>query len=123
MSDLTHIIAGCINNDQRCQTAFYNAYQPLIRGFILKRMQSDEFLDDIVSMTFERAFAKMALYKGTGTMEGWLLTIVRHCMFEVIKKSNKEEASGLCYPENLSYIADINEIYFGDSTSELSTND
>ena len=123
MSDINYVIAGCVKNDQRSQTVFYNTYQSKIRGYIIKKMGSDEYVDEILSMTFERAFAKMHLFNGTGSIEGWLLTIVRHCMYEVINKITKQKSTRTFYTEHVGYLAEVNEICFTDSTSEFHTNE
>ncbi len=120
MCDINQIIVGCIKNDQRSQTEFYNLFHNNLRRYIVKRMRSDDYVDEILSLTFERAFAKMHLYKGTGSIEGWLKIMVRHCMYDLINKKVKERSTGTVYIE---YIAEMGNIYFSDTSSDFHTTD
>lgn len=86
-------------------------------------MRSDEYVDELISMTFERALAKIHLFNGSGSVEGWLITILRHCMYEVIVKEQKQKSSGTYYPENFDYVAEVNDIFVTDSTSQFNTSD
>jgi RNA polymerase sigma-70 factor (ECF subfamily) len=125
MTDLTFMINGCIKKDHRSETLFYNTYQTRVRYFVIKKMKTNEYVDEIISMTFERALNKIHLYSGTGSIVSWLFTIVRHVMFEVINKIDKRKLSGVSYkkPEHLNLIAEVNNIWSTDSSSELVVND
>jgi RNA polymerase sigma-70 factor (ECF subfamily) len=89
MRDLTQVIDGCLKNDRQSQNEFYNMYSSILRGSIIKRMKSDECVDELLSLTFQRAFAKLHLYDWRGSITGWLLTILKHNISDYIKAKNR----------------------------------
>jgi len=116
------IIYGCKNNDPRSQVELYNTYKSFVHGFVIKRMKTSEYVDEITSMVFERVFAKINQFNGINNLRPWISVIVKRVMYEVIVKIKKEQSSPLVYTKSYDWLLD-NDDTLRDNSNDLHYSD
>lgn len=75
---LEELIAGCVDNDRRCQEQLYKRYFELALRIVKRYTKDEETQLHIINEGFLRAFTKISHYKGTGSFEGWLSKLIFH---------------------------------------------
>ena len=84
------LIAGCVDNDRRCQEMLYKKHFDLALRIVRRYTSDEETQLHIVNEGFLRVFTKISNYKGTGSFEGWLSKLVFH---EVSNHFRKKQSS------------------------------
>ena len=69
------LIGRARSGDQRAFEALYTANAPKIRELVARRTGADFELDDLVQVTFTRAFLKLESFRGDSSFSTWLFRI------------------------------------------------
>lgn len=80
------IIAGCKNNDRKCQEQLYRSYFPTMMSMAMRYMQDKERASSIVNDGFLKIFTKIDTYENRGSFEGWMRRIVFRCLSDAVRK-------------------------------------
>ena len=75
---LEELIAGCVDNDRRCQEMMYKRYFDLALRIVRRYTNDHETQLHIINEGFLRVFTKISNYEGTGSFEGWLGKLIFH---------------------------------------------
>jgi RNA polymerase sigma-70 factor (ECF subfamily) len=94
---LQEIINGCIENDRKCQEILYKMYYTKFKNIIRNHIKDQGKLEEILNDGFLRIFKKIHIYENAGSFDGWMLKIIKHSMFDYIKKYKKHTA--VCFAE------------------------
>ena len=94
---LQEIINGCIENDRKCQEILYKMYYTKFKNIIRNHIKDQGKLEEILNDGFLRIFKKIHTYENDGSFDGWMLKIIKHSMFDYIKKYQKHTA--VCFAE------------------------
>ena len=74
--DESELVARCLRNNRLAQRELYDRFAGKMLGVALRYVKGREDAEEIVAMAFSKAFAKLADFKGLGSLEGWIRTIV-----------------------------------------------
>lgn len=69
------LIGRALEGDQGAYEAIYKAYQPRIYGMIAPRTGGRDDVEDLVQMTFIRAFQALGSFRGKAAFSTWLTRI------------------------------------------------
>jgi len=70
------IIKGCIAGDRASQAKIYHAYSRKMMGVCMWYAKSREEAEEILQDGFMRVFTYIRSFKGTGSFEGWIRSII-----------------------------------------------
>ena len=92
------LIPGALKGDQRAFEALYKAYRPRIYATILRRISDRDEAEDLVQMTFMRAFRSLKGFRGDAAFSTWLTQIAlnvcaSHLRERIVRKGY--EAAGV----------------------------
>jgi RNA polymerase sigma factor (sigma-70 family) len=92
------LIKQCIAGKRRYQELLYKKFSRKMMGICFRYSKNREEAEDFLQDAFIKIFGKLGQYKGEGSLEGWLRTIVLHTVFESRRKNTR------------IFFTDINEI-------------
>ena len=111
-------VQGCCENDRQCQENLYRHYFDSMVRLVKRYTRDDDHIISIVNDGFLKAFKNIEHYNFTGSLEGWLRTIVfralsdhfrkRKSDFKMVPLLNKDEISQNDGPSGL-YFEDLLE--------------
>lgn len=105
MSD-QELLAGCLKKNADAQRALFAKYGERMMGLCLRYAGSREEAQDYLQEGFIKVFDKLSQYTGSGSLGGWISTVMVNTALIQLRKKKRE-----------GYSEDIDEIY------SLSTND
>ena len=76
-------------NDTRAFGILVGRHQSQIRNFLRKLTRDEQLADDLSQDTFIHAWDKIAGYKGTGSVIGWLLKVAYTTFLQSKRKSRR----------------------------------
>ncbi len=76
-------------NDTRAFGLLVERHQSHVRNFLRKLTRDDQLADDLSQDTFMHAWDKIAGYKGTGSVIGWLLKVAYTTFLQSKRKSRR----------------------------------
>lgn len=88
-------------NNQIAFTKLYNKYNRVIYNTIYNIVKNKDVADDILSVTFTKAFAKLDTYVNPISFEMWLKTIGINASIDYIRKVKKEQTNQYVDDENV----------------------
>ncbi len=85
-----------LSNERSAQSEFYHKYAGKMFSLTLRYVSSRQDAQEIVNTSFLTAIRSIKSYKGSGSLEGWLRTIVKrtaidHCRKYIFKIPAKSE--------------------------------
>lgn len=83
------MIQGCRENLASAQEAVYARYSPTMLGVCYRYAKSREDAEDMLQEGFIKVFSQIHQFKGEGSFEGWIRTIVVHTCINQLKKNKK----------------------------------
>jgi RNA polymerase sigma factor (sigma-70 family) len=83
------IIEGCKKHDREAQKCLYKLYCTKMNAISFRYTGSYEDAKDVVHDSFLHVFNKISLYKGIGSLEGWIRKIVVNKSIDFVNKKNK----------------------------------
>jgi len=105
MSD-QELLAGCLKKNADAQRALFAKYGERMMGLCLRYAGSREEAQDYLQEGFIKVFDKLSQYNGSGSLGGWISTVMVNTALIQLRKKKRE-----------GYSEDIDEMY------DLSTND
>jgi RNA polymerase sigma factor (sigma-70 family) len=70
------LLNGCIEGDRLCQAKLYARYAPAMLRICLWYAGSREEAEEILQDGFMRVFCYLRMYKGEGSLEGWIRKVM-----------------------------------------------
>lgn len=97
------------NGDESAFTPLYNKYYNLIRYIIFTFVKNTDVTDDLVSVTFTKAFQKIGSYVNPISFEMWLKTIANNTAIDYIRKTKDQQTDqSIDTPDNcLQLVSDM----------------
>ncbi len=83
------MVQGCAKNDRRAQEALYRKYFPKMMGLTMYLVKDREKSLEIVNQGFLRVYQKIHTFRGEGSLEGWIKTLMLRARADYFKKDNK----------------------------------
>lgn len=103
-----HLIRRAQNGDQSAFDVLYRTYAPKIHNLIVSRTGTDE-ADDLVQITFIRAFQKIHSFRGEAAFMTWLTRIAINVCYSHWQ-ARKTRAARFDTTENPEYIPDASQM-------------
>lgn len=113
------LVSGCIDNDRRCQEAFYRQFFPAMHRMCRRYSSKDEEVLEILNSGFLRVFTKLHTYSFKGSLEGWVRRIMFHSIADYYRKSTNKKVHFLEIEEWDASInaKSLDSLYFDDVIS------
>lgn len=70
------LLQGCLRGNRAAQKALYDQYSPKMYPICLRYMKHHEDAEDVLVAAFTKIFTRLSQYKGEGSFEGWMKTII-----------------------------------------------
>lgn len=90
---LLDLIKQAKEGKQAAFTKLYEKYKSTIRTTILQVVKNNDVADDLLSVTFHKAFSKIDSYINHISFEMWLKTIAINSSIDYIRRTKKENAN------------------------------
>ena len=90
---LLDLIKQAKEGKQAAFTKLYEKYKSTIRTTILQVVKNNDVADDLLSVTFHKAFSKIDRYVNPISFEMWLKTIAINSSIDYIRRTKKENAN------------------------------
>jgi len=82
LADCHHfLIKGCIAGDRASQARLYNLYARKMMGVCMWYARNKEEAEEILQDGFMRVFSYIHKFRGDGSLEGWIRTIMVNAAF------------------------------------------
>ena len=86
-----NIIDQAKHGDEKAFNQLYNRYCKLIRYIIFDIVKDDIITQDLVSVTFTKAFSKLDFYRNPISFEAWLKTIAVNTTIDYLRHTMDED--------------------------------
>ena len=83
------LIEGCLRGDRSAQQQLYDLYSPKMYALCCRYLRDPMQAEDALVTAFTRVLKKMDQYKGVGSLEGWIKTIVIREALAIIRKNQQ----------------------------------
>ena len=83
------MIKGCCENLASAQDAVYRRYSPVMLGVCYRYAKSREDAEDMLQEGFIKVFNQIHQFRGDGSFEGWIRSIIVRTCINHIKKNKK----------------------------------
>ena len=83
--ELDDIIIGCKAGISRYQTSMYEMFRNKMFLLVRRYVNCPYIAEEVMNDGFVRAYAKIQMFEGTGSFEGWLRKIVFHAVADAVK--------------------------------------
>ena len=87
--DEQDLIKNCLTGNQRAQKTLFDSFAPKMMGVCLRYMKNVEQAEDALQDGFVKVFSKLNLYKGDGSLEGWVRRVIVNTCLDQIRKQAK----------------------------------
>lgn len=84
---LKGIWEGCLNNERKQEELFYKILAPRMMAVCLRYAHDRDEAQDILQEGFIKAFKNRHLYRGEGSLEGWVRRIMVHAAISRFRKA------------------------------------
>ncbi|HEY9659182.1 MAG TPA: sigma-70 family RNA polymerase sigma factor [Allocoleopsis sp.] len=81
------IIDGCLRGERSAQQKLYDFYSPKMYGICCRYLRDPMQAEDALVSAFTRILKKISQYKGEGSLEAWIKTIVIREALAIIRKN------------------------------------
>ena len=82
------IVQGCIRQDRKAQRALYERFSSRMFAVCMRYSRSREEAEDLLQEGFITLFAKIGMYSGTGSLEGWMRKIFVNAALMKLRKAD-----------------------------------
>jgi RNA polymerase sigma-70 factor (ECF subfamily) len=82
------LVKGCIRADAYAQKRLYDLYSPKMYAICCRYLKDPMEAEDVLISAFTRILQKISQYKGEGSLEAWIKTIVIREALTSIRKSH-----------------------------------
>lgn len=90
------LVQGCLREDRKCQEVLYSRYARRMYAVCLRYARHALEAQDVLQDGWVRVFDKLHLYRGEGSLEGWIRrTMVHTAISNYRKKSFQMERFGM----------------------------
>lgn len=90
------LVQGCLREDRKCQEVLYSRYARRMYAVCLRYARHALEAQDVLQDGWVRVFDKLNLYRGEGSLEGWIRrTMVHTAISNYRKKSFQMERFGM----------------------------
>ena len=90
------LVQGCLREDKKCQEALYSRYARRMYAVCLRYARHALEAQDVLQDGWVRVFDKLHMFRGEGSLEGWIRrTMVHTAISNYRKKSFQNERFGL----------------------------
>ncbi len=83
------LLAGCLRNEERSYSKFYNLFKAKMYGMCLRYAQSDVEAQEFLQEGFIEVFKSLKNYNNTGSLEGWVRKVILNVSLQHIRKNMK----------------------------------
>ena len=83
------LIEGCLRGDRSAQQRLYDLHSPKMYALCCRYLRDPMQAEDALVTAFTRVLKKMDQYKGAGSLEGWIKTIVIREALAIIRKNQQ----------------------------------
>ena len=83
------LIEGCLRGDRSAQQRLYDLHSPKMYALCCRYLRDPMQAEDALVTAFTRVLKKMDQYKGVGSLEGWIKTIVIREALAIIRKNQQ----------------------------------
>lgn len=80
------LIAGCIREDPKSQRRLYEIFSGKMFSLCLRYLKDEKDAEDVLISGFVKVFKCLKQYKGEGSLEGWIRTIMVNESLGFIRK-------------------------------------
>ncbi len=80
------LIIGCLKDNAACQLELYNRYCNKLYAVCLRYARNKSDAPDLLQDGFVKVFSNLSQYKGNGSFEGWMRTIMRNTALRAYQK-------------------------------------
>ena len=112
----TELIQGCKRQKAKTQRELYDKYSAIMLGLCRRYVKDVQEAEDVMIKGFMKVFAKINLYEGKGSFEGWIKRIMIHEALSYLRRNKS------MYLETEIEAAD-KELDFDRLTNELEAKD
>lgn len=112
--DEDNLIRQAKLGDQKAFSMLYDRHKPLIRYIIFDIVKNDDVADDLLSVTFTKAFSRIDSYVNPISFELWLKSIAVNTSIDYIRHTKNEKQN---------HYIDSEDNYIQLQDSELSAED
>jgi len=81
------LIEGCLRGDHSAQQKLYDFYSPKMYALCCRYLKDSMQAEDALVTAFTRILKKINQYKGVGSLEAWIKTIVIREALAIIRKN------------------------------------
>ena len=79
------LIKKCIRNDRMCQRVLYEKYKVAMFSTAYRITNDFDLAHDVLQEAFVKVFGNLRKYRGTGSLGGWIKTIVVRAAIKELK--------------------------------------
>lgn len=80
------LVKGLRNKDRKSQSECYNMYVGKMYTVALRYTSSTEDAKEVINTAFLKVFSSIESFKGSGSFEGWIRTIVKRASIDHCRK-------------------------------------
>ncbi len=80
------LLKGCQREDRKFQKLLYKKFAPLMYSICLGYTSERSMAQDILQEGFIKVFKNIKLFKGTGSLEGWIRRIITNTAIDYLRK-------------------------------------
>ena len=83
------LVKGCKEGNEKCRRLLYEQYSPVLMGICLRYTKNEMEAEDLLHDAFIKIFTKLDSYRGEGSFEGWMKTIMINTAIDYQRKYKK----------------------------------
>jgi RNA polymerase sigma-70 factor, ECF subfamily len=100
----SELVLRLCQGDEKAFEELYNSHKRQVWLYCLKIVGDKDLASDIFQETFIRVHEKIAGFRGTGSLSGWIFRIARNLCYDSLRRTRKhhsvEEVEDLASPTN-----------------------
>jgi RNA polymerase sigma-70 factor (ECF subfamily) len=89
--ELQNLIAGCLNNDRRCQQKIYEQFYGKMLGVCMRYTKDLDQGKELVQEGFIKLFGNLHKYKHDGSFEGWVRRVFTNNAIDSFRKKKHQD--------------------------------
>lgn len=87
---LDEILKGCLNNDRSSQKKLFDLYAPKMLAVCMRYIRNKEEAEDVLQESFIKVYKKLDTFKGNGSFEGWIRSIMVNTSLRHLENRKRE---------------------------------
>ena len=87
---LDQILKGCLKNNREAQKSLFDLFAPKMMAVSMRYTKNKEEAEDVLQESFIKVFKKIDSFKGDGSLEGWIRTIVVNTALRHLENKKRE---------------------------------